>query len=82
MAQVSVALPFGVTIAAKCWSNGKDKGGNLKGSGRRVLALHGWLDSASTFNTLVPEIFKLSEQELVILAPDFIVGIFLLMMMY
>lgn len=55
--EVSVAVPFG-ELSARVWG---------PESGRPVLALHGWLDNAATFDTLVP----LLDSSLHVVALDF-----------
>jgi transposase-like protein len=74
--EMSVDLAFGMTVSAKCWTLNRDE--RRMRRRRRVLALHGWLDSASTFNMIVPEIMELWKETdqpfgIEIIAPDFLV---------
>lgn len=68
MAHVSVVLHGGATVAGKCWPEGEDY---RKSTRQRVLALHGWLDCASSFNLIAPDIVK--QANAVVLAPEFLV---------
>ncbi len=71
MSHVSVVLESGATVAGKCWP----KGENYRSSTRkRVIALHGWLDSASTFNLIAQDIVE--QANTIILAPEFMVRFF------
>lgn len=55
--ELRIEVPFG-SLAAKAWG---------PADGKRVLALHGWLDSAATFDTLCP----LLDSSLRVVALDF-----------
>lgn len=49
MEHLSLPLRHGLTVAAKSWGSHH---------GRKLLALHGWLDNAASFDGLAPELAK------------------------
>ncbi|KAM9985927.1 hypothetical protein ACTFIZ_002235 [Dictyostelium cf. discoideum] len=59
--EVSIHIGTGIDIAAKAWGP--------KESSQRMLALHGWLDNANTFDFIAP---ILAEKGIRIIAIDFI----------
>lgn len=59
--EITIKLVNGIKVAAKSWGN--------KDSDIKFLGLHGWLDNASTFDTLAP---MLAAEDIHLIAIDFL----------
>jgi len=64
--EIALAGSDGLRLAAKRWSAASAAGG-----GPRILALHGWLDNASSFDRLAPRLLERLGGTATLVALDF-----------
>jgi pimeloyl-ACP methyl ester carboxylesterase len=73
--EIDIHLADGLRMSARDWRNvfkGEQSSSSLSTTTFNVLALHGWLDNASTFDELLPRLLSKTKHSLRVVAVDLI----------